>query len=146
MLNMINTLLKKLLVLKPLAVLAALVCGVILSLTGFGSSLMGTQLQGFSLVVHVSCAPVFLLALAFLAITWAGKNDLSIDISLRAICFWIVLILALPLTLSIVFSMFPLFGTHGQEVMYVMHKTVAWPFAIAAVLFSILAFTSRKKK
>ena len=145
MLNMINTLLKKLLILKPLAALVALACGVVLSLTGFAPGFSGTQLHGFPLMVHVSCAPVFVLAMAFLAITCAGKNDLSIAISLRAICFWIIMVLTLPLTLSIVLSMFPLFGTHGQEVLYVMHKAVAWPFAIVGVLFTVLAFVSRKK-
>lgn len=145
MLTMINTLLKKLLYLRPLAALAALVCGVILSLTGFAPGLTGTQLHGFPLMVHVSCAPVFLLAMAFLGITWAAKNDLSVEVSLRAICFWIIMVLCLPLTLSIVLSMFPLFGTHGQEVLYNMHKASAWPFVVAAVLFSVLAFTSRKK-
>jgi len=146
MFDIIYTLLKKLLCLKPLAALAALACAVILSLTGFGPGLTGGHLHGYPLMLHVSCAPVFLLAMAFLAVTWAGANDLSVAISLRAICFWIILILALPLTLSIVLSMLPIFGSHGQEVMYGLHRTVAWPFAGATLLFSVLAWTSRKKK
>ena len=145
MFDIIYTLLKKLLCLKPLAALAALACAVILSLTGFGPGLTGSHLHGFTLMVHVSCAPVFLLAMAFLAVTWAGDNDLSVAISLRAICFWLILVLALPLTLSIVLIMLPLFGSHGQEVLYGLHKAVAWPFAVAAVLFGVLAWTSRKK-
>ena len=117
----------------------------IVSLTGFGPGLMGSHLQGYTLMLHVSCAPIFLQAMAFLAVTWAGDNDLSVAIGLRAICFWIILILALPLTLSIVLSMLPLFGSHGQEVLYGLHRAVAWPFALASLLFGVLAWTSRKK-
>ncbi len=145
MFDIIYTLLKKILCLKPLVALAALACGVILSLTGFGPGLAGSHLQGFPLMMHVGCAPVFLLCVAFLAVTSARANDLSIAINLRAICFWILLVLALPLTLSIVLSMVPLFGTHGQEVLYCLHKAMAAPFAVTAVLYGVLAFGSRKK-
>lgn len=127
--------------LKKLAYLLALLCFVILFLTGFGPRVLcGTELSGFLLMIHVTFAGVFIACIAFLVITWAhqfrfGCVDLKClqDVfglrvrevactTCRKLLFWILVVLSLPAALSILFSMFPIFGTHGQEVLFEIHR------------------------
>lgn len=127
--------------LKKLAYLLALLCFVILFLTGFGPRLLcDTELSGYLLMIHVTFAGIFIACVAFLAITWAHQfrfgcvdldclqNVLGLRIrkiasqTCRKLCFWILIALSLPAALSILFSMFPIFGTHGQEVLFEIHR------------------------
>lgn len=127
--------------LKKLAYLLALLCFVILFLTGFAPRVLcGTELSGLLLMVHVTFAGVFIVCVAFLAVTWAhqfcfGVGDLECVQSVfslrirkvgcqtcRKLLFWILVVLSLPAALSILFSMFPIFGTHGQELLFEIHR------------------------
>lgn len=127
--------------LKKLAYLLGLLCFVILFLTGFGPRVLcDTELSGYLLMIHVTFAGVFIVCAAFLAITWAHqfrfgsvdlnclKDVLSLRIrndgceTCRKILFWILVVLSLPAAFSILFSMFPIFGTHGQEILFEIHR------------------------
>jgi hypothetical protein len=135
--------------LKKLAYLLGLLCFVILFLTGFGPRLLcATELSGWLLMVHVTFAGVFIVCVAFLAVTWAHqfrfgsvnlkcvKDVFSLRIrnvscqTCRKILFWILVVLSLPAALSILFSMFPIFGTHGQEVLFEIHR---WSVLVLSV-------------
>jgi hypothetical protein len=48
--------------------------------------------------------------------------------------FWLLTTLALPLTLTMVISMTPLFGTEWQEYLFHLHRWFALAFALAAFL------------
>ena len=61
----------------------------------------------------------------------------------RKSCFWMEVILALPLILSIVLSMLPLFGTHGQEVLFHMHRCCALAFAWVGLIHIYLAMRAQ---
>ena len=127
--------------LKKLAYLLALLCFVILFLTGFAPRVLyGTELTGFLLMIHVTFAGVFIACVAFLTVTWAhqfrfGTSDfdclkdvLSLRVreaacrTCRKLLFWALVLLSLPAALSILFSMFPIFGTHGQELLFEIHR------------------------
>lgn len=127
--------------LKKLAYLLALLCFVILFVTGFAPRLLyGTELSGLLLMIHVTFAGVFIVCVAFLAVTWAhrfrfGGGDLDclknvLNLRIQSIStetcskllFWILIFLSLPAALSILLSMFPIFGTHGQEVLFEIHR------------------------
>ena len=60
--------------LKKLCYLVAMVCFVVLAITGFWPVLVGASTsRGFLMMIHATFAPVFALCLAILAITWAGS-------------------------------------------------------------------------
>ena len=124
-------------ILKRLALAVGLICFVLLLITGFLPLVFGHHLNGYMLMLHATCAPVFVVCVAFLGLTWAKANafvgdngkallkllGISMSPSSRAdkdfgllskCCFWCLLTLSLPLTLSIILSMFPLFGK-GQR-------------------------------
>ncbi|MHC4649093.1 MAG: hypothetical protein ACYTBJ_26885 [Planctomycetota bacterium] len=107
--------------LKKLAYLLGLLCFAVLAVTGFWPVLvLGRHICGYLLMVHVTFGGVFAVCLFFLAVTWAhsyGFNEsdwpwltslvrremqkhrlLGEDPNLlRKICFWLLLLVSLPL-------------------------------------------------
>jgi cytochrome b subunit of formate dehydrogenase len=148
--------------LRILVYLAVLFCFIVLAITGFYPTLiLGKHITGYLIMVHATFAPIFAVCLAVLAIMWArrwrfaggdwpwfervvrwatstnnpGDNipGKSYDLG-RKISFWLIIFLALPLILSIVLSMFPLFGTHWQEILLSTHRYTAMVFSMVAIL------------
>jgi hypothetical protein len=115
---------------------------VILAATGFAP---GT-IEGYGLMLHAACSPVFILCMAYLVVAGARVNtgQLSGLGLIRAISFWTLALLTLPLALSIAVSMLPLFGTHMQHVLAWVHSVTAWVFAIVLVIYIVSALGSRK--
>jgi len=148
--------------LKKLAAAVWLICLVVLSATGFGPWLvLHKRLTGYWLMVHVTFAPVFALCTAVLAVMYA--HNLSFDkkdwlfllrifrrrnanketvgngsVIVMKVCFWLICVSALPLFLSSVLSMFPLFGTEGQEILFQTHRYSALLLSLAAILHTYL--------
>ncbi|NQV32641.1 MAG: hypothetical protein HQ515_08110 [Phycisphaeraceae bacterium] len=114
----------------------------IMAVTGFAP---GT-IHGYGLMLHAACAPVFILCMAYLAVACAKANACRLaGLGLiRAISFWTLAFLTLPLALSIAVSMLPVFGTHMQHVLASVHIVTAWMFAGALVVYIISALGSRK--
>lgn len=160
-------------VLRKLVYLLALFSFVVLSITGFYPTLvLGEHISGYLVMVHVTFASVFVVSLAVLAVMWAGKccfkrGDCPVTRRLiewftgvkgpeeeaaresfgvgQKVFFWLIIVLALPLTLSIILSMFPLFGTHCQEFFLAMHRYVALAFALIAIVHTYLMIRSQIK-
>ncbi|MBA7714943.1 hypothetical protein ES703_123976 [subsurface metagenome] len=61
----------------------------------------------------------------------------------QKITFWLLVVLALPLILSMVSSMFTLFGTHWQELLLELHRYSALLFAMAAIMHIYLVIRTR---
>ena len=116
-------------VLHSLASLGMILCAIILACTGFAPMITGQHMWGYALILHAACAPVFVTCLAYVALsgaqgrTWQGGASLLTG--LGVICFWLMLLVSLPLILSMVLSMFPWCGTHGQEVLFEIHRISA---------------------
>lgn len=156
-----------------LAYLVALLCLVVLAVTGFYPILvLGEHISGYLVMVHATFAPVFAICVAVLAVMWArncrftpgdwpwferlvrratlapsagekpGRRNTSLG---QKVTFWLIVFLTLPLGLSIVLSMFPLFGTHGQEFLLGMHRYTALVFAPIAVVHAVLLLRSGAK-
>jgi len=141
---------------RKLVFLLGLFSFFILLVTGFGPLLLGRHLQGYLLMIHATFAPVFIGCAAIIAILGAGqycfnKKDAEviqrkcsinrdqgcwlIDTGVGAkVMFWFLLLMSLPLTLSMVLSMFPLLGTDGQEFLLQLHRVCALVFSLASVL------------
>lgn len=70
-----------------------------------------------------------------------GRGEL-----LQKICFWLIILLALPLILSIVLSMFPLFGTKGQEFLLQLHRYSALLLVLIAIVHTYLIIRTKMEQ
>jgi cytochrome b subunit of formate dehydrogenase len=149
-------------VLRKLVYLLALLCFVVLAITGFYPTIvLGEHISGYLVMVHATFAPVFAVCLAVLAVMWARNSRFTGSdwpwfqrfvqrVTLvkktsketppegsgfgQKITFWLIIFLALPLALSIILSMYPLFGTHWQELLLGIHRYAALLFSLAVIV------------
>ena len=118
----------------------AVLCFFVLAGTGFAPILFsGDHLTGILLVIHVTVAPLFALSLSAAALLWAhslrfDEEDWRVvrhlgDPGLREktvrfaskVGFWLILLLSLPLMLTVILELFPLFGTEGVAILIQLH-------------------------
>jgi hypothetical protein len=64
----------------------------------------------------------------------------------QKLCFWLIIILAIPLILSIILSMFTFFGTHWQELLADTHRYIAIVFVLVVVVHTYLMVIIEAKK
>ncbi len=141
--------------LRGLFYLLTLALFIILAFTGFVPVvLFGGHLTGVLLLVHATAAPLFALSLALMSLLWAhrqrfseGNWDSVRDLAARKpvdparsrevvgkVCFWLIIFFSLPLILSIILGVFPLFGTEGQETLVLLHGISALLLTVTAVI------------
>ena len=143
--------------LRKLAFLLGLLSFTVLLLTGFVPMLLGGRLEGYWLMLHATFAPVFIACVAAVVVTGAHQYRLLkkdsehlvdlcqhrktntacwlTDCSAAAkVGFWLLAALSLPVTLTMVLSMTPLFGTDWQEFLFHLHRWFALAFALAALV------------
>lgn len=138
---------------KKLIYFVAIVSFLVLAVTGFGPLILSKALTGYILMAHATFAPVFSGCLAVMVLFCAhhsrfNARDWSLLKSpclIKRVCFWLIVILSLPMIISIVLSMFPIFGTHGQECLLCIHRYCAFAFAIVAVVHTLLNLAGSKK-
>ncbi|MHC4062308.1 MAG: hypothetical protein ACYSR6_12005 [Planctomycetota bacterium] len=155
---------------KKLLYLLAMLCVVVLAVTGFYPVLiLGEHISGYLLMIHVTAGGVFAACLVLLAFTFAHshcfnekdwpwltslvrremqKSRLLPENSdlVRKVCFWMLIILALPLMLSVVLSMFPLFGTENQLLLADTHRYSTLAFAAIAIIHTYLIIRAPTSK
>ena len=56
----------------------------------------------------------------------------------QKISFWLIIGLAIPIILSILSSMYPIFGSHGQEFLLQLHRYCTMLFVIIFTIFTYL--------
>ncbi len=160
-------------ILRILVYLVALFSCVVLTITGFFPVLVqGEHISGYLLMIHATFAPVFAACLAILAVMWASRCRLTYAdwpwfqrfiqwISAadspgeetpgdrpclgQKVAFWLIVLLALPLILSIVLSMFPILGTHWQEYLQGLHLYTAAVFVPVALAHTFLLIRAGKR-
>ena len=141
--------------LKCLACRLALGSLLVLFVSGFAERLLfGEPIHGYTLMLHVGLAPVFVVCLGFIVITWGqqcllNENDRKRMASLLRLnkpdttdtpdlgwklTFWLAIFLAVPASLSMVLSMFPIFGTHGLETLLCLHQYSSLALTLAAMI------------
>ncbi|MBN1765457.1 MAG: hypothetical protein JW860_09395 [Sedimentisphaerales bacterium] len=122
-----------------------------LAVTGFYAGLIKHEpLTGYLLMFHVSVGPVFIVCLTMVALLSAARycfsgcccenvpEETSQDTGTGTgskLCFWLMMLTALPLALSIVLSMFNLFGTEGQRFLYDLHRCSSIVMCMVYILF-----------
>lgn len=125
--------------LGKLAYAAVLVAVVVLAGTGIGTFALGkAPMTHWILMLHVSLAPLFAIGLALLSVTWAGRacfvqGSPSQSCATKAL-FWLILLSGVVVILSGVVPMTPIFGTHGQHLLYLIHRYSAIVLTVVLVL------------
>ncbi len=160
--------------LRKLVYLLSLFCLIVLAITGlFPLLALDEHISGYLVMVHATFAPVFAVCLAVLAVMWsphchfargdwpwlerllqratlvksAGEKERLESSGLgQKITFWLIVVLALPLMLSIVLGMFPLFGTAGQEFLLGLHRYTALVFVLVAIVHTYLLIQPKLKQ
>ncbi len=141
----------------------------ILSLTGFlPVIILGSPISGLSLILHVTLAPLFAVSLAVLTLFWAhhhrfNRNDWqrllywirrekAAPVKQQAnpdlwqkICFWLIVLLSVPVLSSIILSMYPLFGTANQEFLLHLHGYTALCMLMAMAWHTYLILSSTQR-
>ncbi|MFH0989998.1 MAG: hypothetical protein V1799_08285 [bacterium] len=144
---------------RAISILTVL-CALILAFTGFFPvTILGTHLTGILLVIHVTIAPLFALCLCAVALLWAHKlrfiqEDWTVFRNIikhqsiteerlarffHKLAFWIILVLSLPLILTVILELFPLFGTEGEEFLISLHGYSALFLALVGLIHTYLA-------
>ncbi len=137
------------------AYLASFILADILAVTGFVQVIIdGAAPSGVLLLVHMIAAPLFALTLAAASLLWSHDQQVrEADLpllgqavrtgtiygaaTLAAVgrtLYWLILVLALPLLLSIILSLFPFFGTDGETCLIAVHGYSALALVVAALL------------
>lgn len=141
---------------RKLIFLLGLLSFTILLLTGFAPLVFGSKLQGYLLMIHATFAMVFIGCAAIVVFLGAGEYSFNkkdadaippgckcsgdgscwlTDTGIGAkVGFWLLALLTLPVTLTMVLSMLPLFGTHGQEFLFHLHRWCGLFFAWIAIV------------
>jgi hypothetical protein len=141
----------------------------ILAFTGFFPALLlGSHLSGVLLVAHVTTAPLFALSLSALALLWAHRlrfdemdwrtaegfgrrefpgKDALVRFAVK-VGFWVVLLLSLPLMLTVILGLFPLFGTEGEALLIRLHGYSALLLMITALgeIYVIVTYVEHTTK
>ncbi|RPH36253.1 hypothetical protein EHM92_04830 [bacterium] len=154
-------------VLRGLFYLLTLVLFMVLAITGFiPVVLFGGHLTGVLLLVHATAAPLFALSLALLSLLWAHRQRFTeenwntvrnltarrqvepdrLQEVVRKACFWLIMAFSLPLILSIILGVFPLFGTEGQEALVLLHGISALLLTITAIIHSYTLTTHSQRR
>jgi cytochrome b subunit of formate dehydrogenase len=159
---------------RMLVYLLALFSFVVLALTSlYPVLLLGEHISGYLLMLHATFAPVFAVCLAVLAVLWASScrftagdwpwferivNRITLAKSGekaahrknqglgQKITFWLIIFLALPLALSIVLSMFHIFGTDWQKLLLSLHRYIAYVFTVVVIVHTFFLIRAPGKK
>jgi cytochrome b subunit of formate dehydrogenase len=126
---------------RPIAKLSYVIlcmAGVFLAATGVGTFALGkAPMTHWVLMAHVAVAPLFALALAAVALTWAdlGRGGAPSPLNIPArVLLWIILLCGVVVLLSGVVPMTPLFGAKGQHFLYLTHRYGAIALTAALLL------------
>ncbi len=132
----------------------------ILALTGLIPYLIfGVPMFGFILMLHVAVAPLFALLITIIILSWANnyqfdksnwtfvktglvkkerpdKEQQQADKFYEKFFFWFMVFFSIMVT-SMVLSMYPIWGTVGQETLLQIHRFGAVALLICTILHTI---------
>ena len=139
--------------LKSITYFFGVVSFLVLATTGLWPILFGKSLSGYCLMAHATAAPVFAACLAAIALFRADRHTFKPPTTLKPadrqaasdylcpcqkIIFWLIVLMALPLIMSIVLMMFPLFAAQTQQRLLLIHRYAAIFLGIAVIFYSCL--------
>ena len=115
-----------------------LVAVLLMALSSFGMILAGESMHGWMLIVHMSVAGMFAVALTALAILWAEQASFNRDPATRfytgeKVAFWLTVAAGFSTILSAMLGMMSWFGTVGQSILLDVHRYSALVLLICAI-------------
>ena len=132
---------------EKLVYLATILSVAVLGVTAFFGVLCFGVLDGWLLFAHLFGAGAFVFVLPVLAITWCGANRFgrrlpasgSEDAAPRLfwcpkVMFWIILASGLAVSVTMLLSMLPLFGTEGLTRLLDIHRYSGLVAVVATIL------------
>lgn len=126
-----------------LAYLAMFIGVLILGITGIGSFVTGrVPMTGLVLMAHVGSSGLFSVGLAVVALTWTPS--ISRRGPVNSFFYWLLMVTGLGVILSGVLPMIPWLGTHGQHLLYLVHRYDAMVAAVAAILHLVTCRAPRE--
>ncbi|MCH5376410.1 MAG: hypothetical protein JJ992_20775, partial [Planctomycetes bacterium] len=114
------------------------------AVTAFGPMLQGEEVSGWALFAHMIGAGMFVFTLPVLAITWCEANRFDVRrvgergrpvprrfYWLPKAMFWILLAGGLIVSMTMLLSMLPLFGTSGLRELLDLHRYMGLVVVVA---------------
>jgi len=146
--------------------LALMLSFLVLAVTGFIAAFLGERLTGYLLVIHVTVAPVFAVALAAMMLTWAGDCGFAgydwewlkrgggyfgggappagrFDAGEKLVLWWSA-VLGLVNVLTMTLSMMPIFDQYWLTLMYEFHRYSALLLVIVMIKHSYSTLLARR--
>ncbi|MCC7376169.1 MAG: hypothetical protein IT581_16035 [Verrucomicrobiales bacterium] len=107
-----------------------------LAVSGIGTFVLGrAPMSHWILMAHVGASPMFAIGIAGVALLWPAPDSSKGWVS--AALYWLLLLAGLVVILSGVLPMTPIFGTHGQHFLYLVHRYSGIVVAVVAVLHAL---------
>jgi cytochrome b subunit of formate dehydrogenase len=142
--------------------LATLGCILLLALTGFLPVIVsGARISNIALMLHMVLAPLFAIGVTALALFYAQRHRFNgndwrqllrkekpaaprenPDVW-QKLCFWLIVLLSLPILISIISIMYPLFGTDAQESFLHWHGYAGLLMLLLVILHSYLVLSKK---
>lgn len=118
---------------------------IVLAVTGIGTFITGhAPMTHWTLMAHVSAAPLFAMSLAFVALTWSDHCRFGCPRTrqtfITKLLLWFILLVGLIVVLTGVVPMLPLLGTTGQHLFYLTHRYCGITLACGVVLHLVNLF------
>jgi hypothetical protein len=107
-----------------------------LAASGIGTLVLGqAPMSHWILMAHVGASPMFAIGIAGVALLWPAPDTRKGWVG--AAFYWLLLLAGLVVILSGVLPMTPIFGTHGQHFLYLVHRYSGIAVAVLAVLHAL---------
>jgi hypothetical protein len=115
-----------------------LIAVLLMALSSFGMILVGESMHGWMLILHMSVAGMFAVALTALALLWAEQASFTRDPATRfyageKVAFWLTVAAGFSTILSAMLGMMSWFGTVGQSILLDVHRYSALVLLICAI-------------
>ena len=96
---------------------------------------IGSAMHGWMLILHMSIAPIFAVAIAGLALIWARDARWTL-------CTWLILLAGFVAILSAMFTMMTWFGSDWQRTLLTTHRVSSMVLLIAAAFQAARVLTT----
>jgi hypothetical protein len=131
--------------------LVFLVSVLLMALSSFGMILVGEAMHGWMLILHMSVAGMFAVALTALALLWSEQASFTRDPATRfytgeKVAFWLTLLAGLSTILSAMLGMMSWFGTVGQSSLLDVHRYSALVLLITAIFHGYRLLVGRPRE
>jgi hypothetical protein len=127
-----------------------LIAVLLMALSSFGMILVGQSMHGWMLILHMSVAGMFAVALTALALLWAEQASFTRDPATRfytgeKVAFWLTVASGFSTILSAMLGMMSWFGTVGQSILLDVHRYSALALLICAIFHGYRLLVGRPR-